>query len=703
MASATLEIIGDAASVTRMFGQIVAASRRATAAIASDWRRLNALQESGSRTRARAAGDEATRAAGAARRSASEHERAERRKTRAAEAEAAKRQRQSEREAEAARKAADRAVSAHERAERRRTQATEREARRRTEADTRERRRSERETMRNIGRGVVGAGRTAAGAIGGMVRMGGAALSEMMGGVQDAQTRRALTQRQLGMALYQTGAGASEVRARGRQLTDYAAAHGMDSGELANALNAAQTEFSSLAGDTPAERERRFNAALETARLGRNTGNDPGEFLRLQGMLAQSGFDPATQRQALLFSAGAAQRGAVETGDLTRSAMASVMARMSQASGALGPGATAEQRSAAALGAFREHFAEIQVARGFGNSTRRAGEATRNLSAALVNSAVQDNLLNNIRHRGAASADPAERARIQALEEQLFERDTARTGDHRRLRANTGPLQLAAALASAGFDATSAGNMFSGGGPGNARSLQANWRNMLGVMLSQDTQGVSGAQRIQRLMGPGTALTEADVARGTETFEGDALSQQTRRNESRDNILSDNTTELSRLNATLQDFRAHAPMQAISARTLGGELGEVGAAEVWQRGQSSGRTLRSVLEGFATQRGGERTSAAGPLMRALDTVTLGSISRGNSGQELQRMTRGLTDAQLDTPVAANVGRAAMTPADIQALINAVRTGASQATITVNPIAAAQARGEAAPGAPRPAP
>lgn len=695
MASATLQIIGEASSVTRMFGQVVAASRKATAAIAADWRRLNALQEAGARAGARAAGDAAVRAAGAAKRSASEHERAEKRKTAAARAEAGRRGSIGQRETATARRHASDVLSAFETAEKKRTAVVEREARRRANVERHAQQRAAAESSRRLNRGIGTLGRAAVGAIGGAARFAGGTAADALGQVQDAQQRRALTQRTLGLALYQAGADGREVRGRMAELTAFAAEHGMDSSELASALNASQTEFSSLAAATPAERARRFRGAMETARLGRNTGNDPSEFLRLQGMLSQSGFDPGTQRQALMFAAGAAQRGAVETGALTREAMSSMMARMSQASGALGAGATPEQRQQAALGAFREHFAEIQVARGFGNSTRRAGEATRRLSEALGGSRVQDAMLNNIRVRRDAARDPAERARLQGLEDSLYERDPTRTGDHRRLRAGTGPLQLAAALASAGFDATSMSNMFAGGGHGNAMSLQANWRNMMGVMLSQDAEGVSGADRIRRLMDPNVALTAADEARGTKVFESDPLAEQTKRAERRDTSLTDNTSALVQLNATLQAYRAANPIAAIAANQAGGPLAEMVAAQGGQPGRLG------IGDMTAARIAAGREAAGGTLGFYWRALTSDQEGPYDAARDTDPEFRRRYQAALEREVTSRGGLASEAGRDPSAMRELAASFASSIrqalqganiTATIDPVTAAQTRG-----------
>lgn len=407
--------------------------------------------------------------------------------------------------------------------------------------------------------------------------------SSLHGQIQDARRQRAQTERTAGLAFYQAGARTpGEIQRRMQQASAFAQDSGMSMDELLSAANAAQTEFSSLQGNTEGERADRFRQLLETARLGRDTGNNPAEFARLQGMLAQSGFDPAMQRQALLFTAGAAQRGAVEAGSLTREAMGAIMRRMSDATGALGANATTDQRRQAALGAFQEQVAELQVFRGTGFSVRRSGEALSNLQESLRNSGRQDKILQNIRTRREEARSPAERAALQTLETTLFERDPTRRGNAMRLReSGQNPLGFVAAMSTAfGGNATAITNLLSGTGAGNPMSLLLNQRGLLGALAARNAEGRTGAQRVQELMNPDTALTEERVREGAGVFANDSLSNLNREENARMTALTDNTSALVRLSNALAGFQANNPMLSTAGGTVAAALASGGASSL---------------------------------------------------------------------------------------------------------------------------
>jgi hypothetical protein len=441
--------------------------------------------------------------------------------------------------------------------------------------------------------------------------------STLHGQIQDARARRAAAERTAGLAFFQAGARTpAEIQARMRQATQFAASSGMSVTELLETANAAQTEFSSLQGNTEADRASAFGRVLETARLGRDTGNDPAQFARLQGMLAQAGFDDRTQRQALLYTAGASQRGAVEAGSLTREAMGPIMRRMSDASSALGPQASNEQRSAAALQAYREQVAELQVFRGTGFSIRNSGVALSNLQESLRSSSRQDKILNNIRTTREGSADPAQRARLAQLESTLYERDPTRRGNHQRLRADMqNPLAFVAAMTRAtGGNATAIMNMLAGSGAGNAMSLLLNQRGLLGALAATNATGQSGADRVMSLLAPDVALTEQRVREGGAIFANDAQSQLNREETARAAALSDNTKGLVRLSNALAGFQASNPMLSTA---LGAGAGALLPAVAGMAGNALGGTAAAgAVTGAVSAGAAFAASAAGVLASA---------------------------------------------------------------------------------------
>jgi hypothetical protein len=430
----------------------------------------------------------------------------------------------------------------------------------------------------------------------------GSALSSAASGYhsasQDARQRRASVERTMGLALYQAGANRQGVRRGMQMVTSFAQQNGIDSAELAEAANAAQTQFS-VFGDArtnDSDREGRMRAFLGDALLARNTGNNVSEFTRLSGLMGAQGMDEATRRHLLLFAGGASQRGAVELGSITREAMPSIMRRISQAQGGLGAmaGLSADEqqqrRSQAAQGAFVQSLAELQVAASFGNNPRRAGDAMASVNQALRSDVVQQRVLHNI--RSTSALDRTQRARLEGA---LFEQDPAHRG-RMRLRS-TDALAFAETFGqTVGNDGAMLGNVFRGGGHGNPQGLQKNWRDILGGLLTTDTEGHAAYQRARELMDPAhTSLTMADANRGANIFENDSLSQLTRNQETHDNALGNNTGALNQLSNRINDFLGRNPMVSqltgAAAPALGAMLMRGGGAGLG-RGSASAAAAR---------------------------------------------------------------------------------------------------------------
>lgn len=512
-------------------------------------------------------------------------------------------------------------AEAVERSEQRATRATERGAERRRAADAR----ANAARRESFGRAGGRAGTQVFGAV-----MGAA--GTVHGQIQDARQRGAQTERTAGLAFFQAGATSrSEIAARIAQTRAFAQANGMTSDELLSGANAAQTEFSSLQGGTETERQSRFTNMLSTMLLARNTGNDAGEFARLQGMLAQSGFDPALQRQTLLYTAGATQQGAVEAGSMTREGMGAIMRRMQDRMGALGVGATSDQRNQAAAEGFREMVAELQVFRGRGNRVGISGNATASMQEALRGTSRQDKILNNIAVARGATTDRTRQQQFDQLRDQLFEADPTRARGSRRLRSEMqNPLALAATYAGVmGNDATGLLNLTAGGGHVNPQSLQANWRNLLSQLVATDSEGVTGFQRVKRLQNPNVALTEARVAQGASIFGQDSLSELNRDNEARDAALLMDTAA-KRFSDAVARFAAQnpfaSPAASAAASGAGGMLSGAMGRLIGQSASTS--TAFSALSTAASAAGTALASAGAVAGAAFAGLMVGDAISG---------------------------------------------------------------------------
>lgn len=668
--SAMLTILGDASGVARAIGDAVGQARRATSALSADARRE-------SERRRRIESEEVESARAAWRSLLRDRQRAARDRQRAEEA-ASKRRQQLERdEKTAAEKTARDKAKATEKAERERTKSTEREtrlrqkledgAKRRAEADARERTRThdreERErtktTEREEKRRSRLAEREASAAMrrdaaarrgyrdaGGVVtRVGGALFSagaagarDLHGQFQDARRQRARTRLTLGSKLVEAGATRDEANTLFGSLSTQALAHGMDADDLAGAVAAAQTEFSvlgnaqELRGMNPQARMQalrgRLNAAIGRAVQGRNLGADPGEFLRLSGMFTNQGFDAGTIDDLLARTVAMAQRGAIEPGAVTRQAMTPIMQRMQGAMSALGPGASAEARSAAARSAYLQSFSELQVLRSRGWNPRNGANAMAALDQSLTSNVTAARMQNNLQVASQGASGPLRdslRTLLGTGEGGLFEADPSRRGQVRLREAFRGnAVRLSATLAQAGLTGEQTANLFAGGGHGNAQSMQANWRRLMQSMLGTNAEGVTGFAAVNEL---GQAnLTRADRSRMADFYENSDAANLNRNEEARLQALGDNTGALRNLSDRFADWTSRNPL----ASTLGGTAAAMGGGIV---GQVGGRALGGLF-GLAGGAGAVPVTAALGAPGTAAGTALGAGGAGTGGAAL---------------------------------------------------------------------
>ncbi len=388
--------------------------------------------------------------------------------------------------------------------------------------------------------------------------------SQVLGDARSERERVAITERLTGNAMYQAGATRGDVATATRSIQRFAAVHNMDETEIARALAASQTEFSVLGDRTTsrAERNQALGRFLETTRLARDTGNDMGEFGRLQGLFADTRLAPQTQRQLLLYAAGAAQRGAIEVGAITREAMPAMRAQIGRAiEGAQRNGTDPQE---AARTAFIEMMAELEIARSAGETPRAAGNAIASVSNALASRLTQSRLLTNIRE------DLGDRS---TLERRLFEADPEHHGEKRLKREYQNALNLVTVVGEEGLGMGEFMNLTRGGGQGNPMSLLSNQRRVLGELLNADASGRRGYTRVRDLMDvERTALSERDVTRGGELFGRDTLGELEGNRARRGLELTD--PALSRTVSSLDRFAAEHPLLAPVASGVGSLVGD---------------------------------------------------------------------------------------------------------------------------------
>lgn len=621
MSAAVLRIgVEGGADVRRALGTIVAEARRANATMNADARR-------GARERTRDSEREARDAARVFERSMAARRRLQRQATADARAEARDRL-HTEQTTEAHVMRMDTMRTRHaqnESNQRRRIDREEARERERT-ADRAARRmiQQQREATRQVRemeRGRVAESRRMWGGVGAVVRFAGGAASGINSAVQGARAEYASPEHAVGSALYQAGGGAGEARGFRDRIFGFlqGAGRGLRFEQVANALNQAQTEFSVLGNRGSGNAQTRAAALDDVLRdmaLARNTYQDPGEVTRVSGLLRQSGLNPTQRRQTLLALTGMAQAGAVELSGVTRQAMAPLQSRIGQALAALPANATEQQRQETIQRTIGQGFAEIEVARSLGMTPRAAGNALANMQGALRDPITGQRMLTNVQNFQGISE--GQRDRIMGA---LFRGGRLREG-------LDNPLALMGALQGAGVDSTTAQNLFRGGGHGNPQSMQANWRRMLGAMLGEDAEGTSGAERVRRLMAPGTAITEADVIRGAGMV-GQEQNTELAANESRRaQLLTDNTNAMVTLSNAFARWQAEHPF--ISAAPTPGLPGAGGGTTTGAVTGAAGATIAARAGGGALLNGGALAGAAavvgGALFAGYDLLTGGKGS-----------------------------------------------------------------------------
>jgi hypothetical protein len=442
--------------------------------------------------------------------------------------------------------------------------------------------------------------------------------SGLHGQIQGAREHRALTSRSISNAIYQAGAGGADAPQLQEMVYQFARDNRMSSAELAEGVNRAQTEFNVLGNSrsTQGERVANMRSSLETMRFARNTGQDTGEVLRVSGMLQNSGItDPMQRRQTLLAMTGMAQRGAIELGSVTSTAMAPIQQRIAQSQAALrrtNPNASDADRAHATQQAVLQTFAEMEVGRSMGQSPRMMGNIMAQMGNSLQSDVTQQKMLQNLRSSNGGAGNAA-------AEAALFARD-ANGRSHLR---STDALGLSRNLQTAFHgDSTAMQNVFAGGGHGNPQALQANWRRTLGLLM-----GGEGNSAIGRMIsGAGSDFTERDVQRGEGLFANDEMSKLTQAQERNETALTDATNALVRFSSALADWEKAHPFSAPAAQAGGGLLGN---ALSGLGGAAAGRVLANGVGAIgAAGRVAAATGAAAPGVIGALGAPVGALGAG---------------------------------------------------------------------------
>lgn len=726
MARAVLQIDVDTSGLSRAFGQARAQARQAEEDIRRAFGRAGAAMGGAYRSAADVAARESRRSQQAQERAAmaslqafiraedqkrralalttANRRRAETEATRIAEEEARKRGLTAEQEARLRQRALETYTRHYEAQERRQTVIAQRESRNRE--------RLGRDVAHGLRRGLN---------VGHDAAMNVARTAHTQ--IQDARRQRAGAMRDIGQAIRAGGGTERDVAATQTRVQAFAQMTGMSTADIAQALATGQERGSALEVRPGESSAGVVEAALRTIREANAVGINAGQMLAARGRLSGLGLQGESLQDAMRYMMRAAQLGSVEVDQIIQQGLPGASRLMADRAAALGPGATSAQRQAASLAAFRESVALQEVTAGEGNAPRNMANTLANLQSFLRTPRRQDQILTNIMsaEQSANATDPvgAERKRqLRILREEMFEADPTRGGGAMRMREGFTPLQFAARLTQAyGGNAGAAMSMLAGGGHGNAQSLLANMRGMLEFMGRRNASGVTGAERITRMMGA-EGVTDTEMAGRQRAIESDALAELTRNEETRLTALTDNTSKLVQLSNAIDNWMARNPMESGVMQGLGGLVsGGIGGLLINQVGGFLGRSAivesitaaGGVLPAISSYVGGlgnvgaqlaMGTSAAGGMATLATGLVGGGVGLA-AGTILNRAVQTEDRVGVD-----ELGRTTATAGGQQAYTNAfsadfyrglktsieqaIRDGMSNATVTVSPTDAAHA-------------
>lgn len=441
------------------------------------------------------------------------------------------------------------------------------------------------------------------------------------GQIQDARQRRAGVEHTLNNAFFQAGVSGAEAQTmRAEILREVTSGRlrGLESGDVANALSAAQTQFSVLSGPNEQARSGNLRDAMGAMEFARNTFQDPGEVLRVAGMLNQQGVRGDSQRSVLQALTGIAQAGSIELGNVTREALGPLMQNIAVATGRLGPNASEADRSRAVREATVRTLAVGEVGAAAGLSSRDSLNAYAKIQRNFSSDVVTTRLFEALSARGASG---------QAAASELFQETRNDRGERVQRLRNNDPLQTMSRLMQwAGGDTSRVLNLLQGGG-GEAMVVDAQVRRFVGAMQSQSGSGTM-ADRVQNLIQQGSSFGAADEARGAAMRDGEQLTELNANSERRDAALTENTGALGDLSNRFTAWASSNPLANIALGAAApGALG-------WLGGKLGGIT--GALGGGAGGAGGTAAAGAGGglVARVATMFGLGSAAVGLTGAAL---------------------------------------------------------------------
>lgn len=378
-------------------------------------------------------------------------------------------------------------VNEWDRAERQKTRVSERENRQRTQ---------------NLRR-WVSAGSTVA-------STASQAASAAHGAIQAPREELASVNDTLGQAFGEGGATQEESAAMSARVLDFAGRRGMDPATLARSLQAAQTQFSVLSGDSPEARRAALVRALRMTLLARDAQSDPEQLLRLGGALSGVG-GTEVQMRLLRSAIGITRRGGVELGSLTAEQLGTIQSQMASAASnyrRVNPGASEADTAREMERAFVNTLAQLEVLAPRGITGASAGNSLRSLSTALHDPRTQGLLLARLRGEFGRNSQ-----QVQQLFN--FDRQGHATLREEFLGANGAESFGRAITTIAGGDPDRIRALLGRGTRRGDRQqvLEKNQRTFIAALAGQDSRGRTGWDALVTMREGAGDVTDADLAR----------------------------------------------------------------------------------------------------------------------------------------------------------------------------------------------
>lgn len=506
--------------------------------------------------------------------------------------------------------------------------------------------------------------------------------------IRDARRTRAETDNTLNSAFYQARIGGPEAAALRERLEREVATgslRGLSMESVAQGLAGAQTQFNVLAGGSQQERARGFDRQLELLAFARNTYQDPGEVLRVAGMLQQQGVTGADQMATIRAMTGMAQAGSIELANVTRDALGPLMQNIARSVTA---NMTGEQRARAVQSAALETMAVGEVTARAGGRSRDMLNALSKTRASITNERTQEALYARLREQGGAQG--------QALAAQMFTMQNGRA----RLREGTSAVSfLSQLVAGFGGDVNRVSNLVGAGGPSAPMTLDSQQRRLLLLLASQGQGGQTIAQSVATMQREGGTFSQADVERGRQMRDAEQLTQIRSAEEQRLRALNDGTSSVVRFSRSLDDFVSRNPIGAAALQSGAGLLGGILGGALFPRigAALAGTRVGAALAGVPATAGGAAATAGGVGLGGAAAISSGALAMAGAARTA------LTGEQIGGGQAGTIGRinagiAALSPgaaaSEMAAQIgSAVYRAITSATITatIDPHTAAHAR------------